>query len=69
MQTAVEKADADVQVRGGNKFFNAQGLVEKLNGLSGWCKVTAAPQRLLRVEVWSRQAGGGHSKLLVSIPG
>ena len=40
MQMAVEKADAVVQVRDGNPFFNAQGLVEKLNGLSMWCKVT-----------------------------
>ena len=42
MQTIVEKAKADavVQVRGKNRFPDGQGLVEQLNGLSVWCKVT-----------------------------
>jgi hypothetical protein len=40
MRTAVEKADAVVQVRGKNRFPDGQGLVEQLNGLSVWCKVT-----------------------------
>ena len=55
MQMAVEKADAVVQVRDGNPFFNAQGLVEKLNGLSMWCKVTVL--RLKDCCVWRHGAG------------
>ena len=46
MQTIVEKAKADavVQARGNvqfpERFPDGRGLVEQLNGLSVWCKVT-----------------------------
>jgi Ran GTPase-activating protein (RanGAP) involved in mRNA processing and transport len=40
MRAAVEMADAVVRVRGGNRFPDGQGLVENLNGLNAWCKVT-----------------------------
>jgi len=40
MRTAVEKADAVVQVRDGNQFPDGQGPVDKLNGFNAWCKMT-----------------------------
>jgi hypothetical protein len=40
MRTAVEQADAVVQARRGVQFFDGRGLVDKLNGLKAWGKVT-----------------------------
>ena len=41
LRTAVEKADAVVQVRQGKQTegFDGQGLMDKLNSLNAWCKV------------------------------
>jgi hypothetical protein len=42
MRTAVENAKVDVVVvrRRGVKFRNGEGLLDKLNGLNAWCRVT-----------------------------
>ena len=40
MRTAVEKADAVVQVRDGNQFPDGRVLLDKFNGWNAWCKVT-----------------------------
>ena len=40
MRTAVEKADAVVQAKRDVRFRNGEGLLDKLNGLNAWCKVT-----------------------------
>ena len=40
MRTAVEEANAVLQVRDGNQFPDGRGLRGKLIGLSAWCKVT-----------------------------
>ena len=42
MLAAVDNAKVDVVVvrRSGVKFRNGEGLLDKLNGLNAWCKVT-----------------------------
>jgi hypothetical protein len=56
MRTAVEKADVVVQARRGIQFPGGQGLLDKLIGLSTWCKVT-----VLRLEECSLGEGGGRA--------
>ena len=54
MRTAGEKANAVVQARRGVQFPDGRGLLDKLNGLNAWCKVT-----VLRLESCSLGEGGG----------
>jgi Ran GTPase-activating protein (RanGAP) involved in mRNA processing and transport len=56
MRTAVEKADAVVQARRGVQFPDGQGLLDKLNGLNAWCKVT-----VLRLTSCGLGEGGGRA--------
>ena len=56
MRTAVEKADAVVQARCGVQFPGGRGLVDKLNGLNAWCKVT-----VLRLQSCGLGEGGGRA--------
>ena len=57
MRTAVEKADVVVQARRGIQFPGGQGLLDKLIGLSAWCKLT-----VLRLEECSLGEGGGRAQ-------
>ena len=56
MRTAVEKADAVVVSRGGVQFREGEGLLDKLNSLNAWCKVT-----VLRVNSCGLGEGGGRA--------
>ncbi len=56
IRPAVEKADAVVQARRGVQFPNGRGLLDKMNGLNVWCKVT-----VLRLERCGLGEGGGWS--------
>ncbi len=56
MRTAVEKADAVVQAKRDVRFRNGEGLLDKLNGLNTWCKVT-----VLRLNGCSLREGGGRA--------
>ena len=47
-------ANAVVQARRGVQFPDGRGLMDKLNGLNAWCKVT-----VLRLESCSLGEGGG----------
>ena len=49
MRAAVEKADAVVQKRGGIQFPDGRGLLDQLNGLSAWCKLTVLRLRYCRL--------------------
>ena len=56
MRTAVEQADAVVQARRGVQFPEGRGLMDKLNGLNAWCKVTE-----LRLKSCDLGEGGGRA--------
>ena len=56
IRAAVEKADAVVQARRGVQFPDGRGLLDKLNGLNAWCKVT-----VLRLKSCSLGEGGGRA--------
>ena len=56
MRTAVEKANAVVQARRGVQFPDGRGLLDKLNGLNAWCKVT-----VLRLKNCGLGEGGGRA--------
>ena len=56
MRTAVEKANAVVQARRGVQFPDGRGLLDKLNGLNAWCKVT-----VLRLQSCGLGEGGGRA--------
>jgi hypothetical protein len=56
MRTAVEKANAVVQARRGVQFPDGRGLLDKLNGLNAWCKVT-----VLRLLSCGLGEGGGRA--------
>ena len=56
MRTAVEQADAVVQARRGVQFPEGRGLMDKLNGLNAWCKVTD-----LRLKSCDLGEGGGRA--------
>ena len=58
MLAAVDNAKVDVVVvrRSGVKFRNGEGLLDKLNGLNAWCRVTE-----LRLEECALGEGGGQA--------
>jgi len=56
MRTAVEQADVVVQARDGIKLPGGEGLVDQLNGLNAWCKVT-----VLRLNSCGLGEGGGRA--------
>ena len=58
MRTAVENAKVDVVVvrRRGVMFRNGEGLLDKLNGLNAWCRVTE-----LRLKECKLGEGGGQA--------
>ena len=58
MLAAVDNAKVDVVVvrRRGVKFRNGEGLLDKLNGLNAWCRVTE-----LRLNECALGEGGGQA--------
>ena len=56
MRTAVEKANAVVQARRGVQFPDGRGLLDKMNSLNAWCKVT-----VLRLQSCKLGEGGGRA--------
>ena len=58
MLAAVDNAKVDVVVvrRSGVKFRNGEGLLDKLNGLNAWCRVTE-----LRLNECALGEGGGQA--------
>jgi Ran GTPase-activating protein (RanGAP) involved in mRNA processing and transport len=56
MRAAVEKTKLDVLVVSVVKFRNGEGLLDKLNGLNAWCRVTE-----LRLEECALGEGGGQA--------
>jgi len=56
MRTAVENADSVVQAKDGIEFPGGRGLLDKLNGLDEWCRVT-----VLRLNRCTLGKGAGRS--------
>ena len=58
MRAAVENSKVDVVVvrRSGVEFRNGEGLLDKLNGLNAWCRVTE-----LRLNECALGEGGGQA--------